>query len=88
MLRFPIFLAVLTEKLISDEDNCIARAAISTDFLDPTVAKVWGIRPKQPIILELRFHLENFQSQVRLTLILFNSFSLLAFLCIRAIIPI
>lgn len=49
------------------------RSVLSVKFLDPTIAKVWGIKYEKPIILELKFDLENYSDKV--FLLYFNKFT-------------
>lgn len=49
---------------MEDEDNFVGRASIPLNFLDPTMAKAWGMKWDQAIILELKFNLENYNDQV------------------------
>jgi hypothetical protein len=43
-------------QLIDQEPEYIVRAALKVDFLDSTIAKVWGVNNIKPIIVEFKFN--------------------------------
>lgn len=63
---------------IEDEESLVCRAKIPLNFLDATVAKVWGMKHDQSIILEFKFNLDNYNDEVKKNLnLLFTIFILI-----------